>query len=118
METLSLVPAPLFDGTSAEPEALARQLAAMGHPVRLRILRHLACEQGRCCKDVVGALPLAQSTVSQHLKVLVESGLVTMTQEGKRTRYALNCSALAEMGSTVSAMVQCCTRNAADAASP
>ena len=59
-----------------EPNELSRQLAALGHPARIDILRHLACEDGRCCKEVVGVLDLAQSTVSQHLKVLVDAGLV------------------------------------------
>ena len=76
------------------PNMLSRQLAALGHPARIDILRHLACDDGRCCKDVVGALDLAQSTVSQHLKVLVEAGLIDLFIEGKRSRYCLNRAAL------------------------
>ena len=77
-----------------EPNLLSRQLAALGHPARIDIMRHLACEDGRCCKEVVGVLDLAQSTVSQHLKVLVEAGLVELFIEGKRSRYCINRAAL------------------------
>lgn len=76
---------------------LSRQLAALGHPARIDIMRHLSCEDGRCCKDVVGVLDLAQSTVSQHLKVLVEAGLVDLFIEGKRSRYCINRAAFNDL---------------------
>jgi ArsR family transcriptional regulator, arsenate/arsenite/antimonite-responsive transcriptional repressor len=87
---------------------LARQMAALGHPVRLDILKHLAGDDGRCCKDVVGALPLAQSTVSQHLKVLVDAGLVDLFIEGKRSRYCLNRAALAELRLEIDNLISAC----------
>ncbi len=76
---------------------VADQLAALGHPVRLKIMSHLACEEGRCCRDVVECINLAQSTVSQHLKILVEAGLVDYVREGKRSRYTVNTRAIEEL---------------------
>jgi ArsR family transcriptional regulator len=69
---------------------LAAKAAALSHPARLMILRHLAGEGACCCKDVVGKLDLAQSTVSQHLKVLVDAGLVQFTPERQRSRYSVD----------------------------
>lgn len=69
---------------------LARVFKALGNPVRLEILRQLAsCD--RCnCGDIVAALPLAQSTVSQHLKVLKEAGLILGEIEGPATCYCID----------------------------
>ena len=62
---------------------------ALGHPARLRILRTLA-ERGTCiCGEIVDELPLAQSTVSQHLKVLKEAGLIAGEIEGSAVCYFL-----------------------------
>jgi len=52
--------------------SIAAGLAALSHPARLRIVRHLSGAKACCCRDVVERLDLAQSTVSQHLKVLVD----------------------------------------------
>ncbi len=74
---------------------LAVALRALSHPARLSILKYLAEHQGQCCCDVAGCLPLAQSTVSQHLKILLEAGLVTRHAQGTRNRYALSAERLA-----------------------
>jgi ArsR family transcriptional regulator, arsenate/arsenite/antimonite-responsive transcriptional repressor len=91
--------------TTQKESDLSRRLSALGHPARLEILRHLAADDGRCCKDVVGALDLAQSTVSQHLKVLVDAGLVHLFVEGKRSRYCLNRAAWAALQSDFNALL-------------
>ena len=65
-----------FDQFALTEDAIAAKLAALSHPARLAILRHLSMHDCACCKDVVERIDLAQSTVSQHLKVLVEAGLV------------------------------------------
>ena len=71
-------------------EALALRLRALAHPARLAIVRALA-QTGRCqCGQIVRGLTLAQSTVSQHLKVLKEAGLITGTIEGPRSCYCLD----------------------------
>ncbi len=78
-------------GADADLAALAK---ALGHPVRVAILRHLL-QRGECvCGDIVGMLPLAQSTVSQHLKVLKDAGLVRGTIEGPRVCYCADPAAV------------------------
>lgn len=86
---------------------LAGRLAALAHPARLEILRHLA-ETECCCKDVVGRLDLAQSTVSQHLKVLVEAGLVTLTPDGQRSLYRIDREALAGLSDSFGQLLSTC----------
>lgn len=70
-------------------EDLARLAKALGHPVRVRILRILAQQTECICGDMVALLPVAQSTVSQHLKVLKQAGLVQGEIDGPRVRYCL-----------------------------
>lgn len=78
---------------------LASRLKALGHPARLEILRILA-EHGSCiCGEVVEGLPLAQSTVSQHLKVLKESGFVRGEIEGPTSCYCLDHEVIKEFQS-------------------
>ncbi|MBX3570596.1 MAG: winged helix-turn-helix transcriptional regulator [Rhizobiaceae bacterium] len=73
---------------------LAARLAALSHPARLAILRTLS-GQCCCCGDVVGRLDLAQSTVSQHLKVLVSAGLVKVSPDRQRSIYRIDRDAVA-----------------------
>lgn len=70
---------------------LARMMRALGHPVRLDIMRILAerCDPSCCCTDVTECLPLAQSTVSQHIKVLLEAGLIRRHAKGTRNQYSI-----------------------------
>ena len=77
----------------ADDEAAAERLKALGHPVRIAIVRALAERSCCCCADVCSGLPLAQSTVSQHLKVLKEAQLVTFRRDGVRSSYVLNVAA-------------------------
>ena len=71
-------------------DGLARDLSALAHPVRLQIIRQLSERDACCNKDVVARVGLAQSTVSQHLKMLVDSGLVLYAQDAQRSRYRIN----------------------------
>ena len=80
-------------------ETAAERLKALGHPVRLAIVRALAERSCCCCGDVCSRLPLAQSTVSQHLKVLKEAGLISFRRDGVRSSYVLNPSAFAALNS-------------------
>lgn len=68
-------------------EELALLAKALGHPMRIRILRILLEREECVCGELVSRLPLAQSTVSQHLKVLREAGLVVGEIDGPRTCY-------------------------------
>jgi DNA-binding transcriptional ArsR family regulator len=76
---------------------LAPALAAPSHPVRIRILHHLCRNETCCCKEVVEQFDLAQSTVSQHLKVLVDAGLVRFKAERPRSCYCVDRDALSEL---------------------
>ncbi len=84
---------------------LAGLCKALGHPARVAIVRHLAARRGTCtCGEIVSQLPLAQSTVSQHLKVLKDAGLVVGEVEPPRVCYCLNERALAELKRAVAAL--------------
>lgn len=73
---------------------MAVVLRALGHPARLEIIRALA-SRGRCfCGEIVEMLPLVQSTVSQHLKVLKDAGLIEGAIDGPRSCYRLNIEKL------------------------
>jgi len=76
---------------------LARRLKALAHPARLAIVRILAEREECICGEIVADLPLAQSTVSQHLNALKEAGLVQGTVEGPRTCYCLDPDALSDL---------------------
>ncbi len=75
---------------SVKDNRLARYAKAMGHPARVAILRLLVKRQSCICGDIVDELPIAQSTVSQHLKELKEAGLITGEIEGARVCYCIN----------------------------
>ena len=87
---------------------LAACFAALSHPARLEILGHLAQHDRCCCGDVVQRLDLAQSTVSQHLKVLVEAGLVSFEPDRQRSRYRIDKQALAALSHSVDTLVRSC----------
>ncbi len=73
---------------------LALMLKALGNPVRFKIVEYLAEHQVCQTQQIVQATPLAQSTVSQHLKVLREAGLITGEIDGPATCYCLNPQAI------------------------
>ncbi|MEX2436257.1 MAG: metalloregulator ArsR/SmtB family transcription factor [Balneolaceae bacterium] len=75
---------------------------ALGHPARIAILKILADQTTCFCGDITDILPLAQSTVSQHLKVLKSAGLITGEVEGVKTCYCLNPNGIKELKSTLS----------------
>ncbi|HEY6633716.1 MAG TPA: metalloregulator ArsR/SmtB family transcription factor [Rhizobiaceae bacterium] len=89
---------------------LAARFAALSHPARIEILTHLASHECCCCGDVVQKLDLAQSTVSQHLKILVEAGLVTFEPDRRRSRYRINREALSGLSGEVACLVNACCR--------
>lgn len=93
----------------AEPaHRLAAKLAALAHPARIAILQHLSSQGCCCCKDVVDTLDLAQSTVSQHLKVLVSAGLVRYVPERQRSLYTVDRDAAASLFEAVSNLFETC----------
>jgi len=84
---------------------LASLCKALGHPARIEILKHLLKEDRCICSRVVEILPLAQSTVSQHLKILKQSGLILGEVEGPRTCYCVDKNKLALIGEAMAAML-------------
>ena len=85
---------------------IATIMRALGHPVRLSILRILANQQRECCcADVTEEIPLAQSTVSQHIKVLLDAGLIERKPRGTRNCYVIKRERLADLGAAYSGML-------------
>ncbi len=80
-------------GANAD-EVLAGLAKALAHPVRVQIVRLLVRRNTCICGDIVRELPLAQSTVSQHLKVLKAAGVVHGEIDGPRTCYCIEPRAL------------------------
>jgi len=76
------------EGPEADEE-LALLAKALGHPARVQIVRLLVRREACICGDIVDELPLAQSTVSQHLKVLKEAGLIRGEIDGPRVGYCV-----------------------------
>ena len=93
---------------AGDDEQLTAALRALAHPVRLSILRILT-EHGAsecCCTDVTESLPLAQSTVSQHIKVLLDAGLIERTPRGTRNCYFVRADRLAETASALGTLIE------------
>jgi ArsR family transcriptional regulator len=80
-----------------DDERLAAALKALAHPARLRIVDVLAARGTCICGEIVEVLPLAQATVSQHLKILKDAGLLQGTLDGPRSCYCLDAAALSEL---------------------
>jgi ArsR family transcriptional regulator len=88
------------DGDEADEE-LATLSKALGHPARVKIVRILLRKNACICGDIVDELPLAQSTVSQHLKVLKDAGLIRGDVDGPRVCYCIEPHALRRLRALV-----------------
>ena len=77
------------EGEEADRD-LAALAKAVAHPARVAILRLLARKNACICGEIVDELPLAQSTVSQHLKVLKQAGLIQGEVDGPRICYCID----------------------------
>lgn len=109
------------DETGTARTDLAAKLRALAHPARLAMLDRLAGRERCVCGEIVKALPLAQSTVSQHLKVLLDAGLIRSRTEGQRSSYCLDQAALDALAEEIDALFKalrrpsgCCTPGASD----
>jgi ArsR family transcriptional regulator len=89
-----------LEGAEADEE-LAKLAKAIGHPARVQILRMLSRKEARVCSQIVDELPLAQSTVSEHLRILKEAGLVRSSQDGPRVGYCINFDGLRRLKALV-----------------
>jgi ArsR family transcriptional regulator, arsenate/arsenite/antimonite-responsive transcriptional repressor len=73
-----------------EQEKLVTMFKALGNPTRFEIMKFLVTHPGCITGDIVEYLPIAQATVSQHLKVLRTAGFISGTVEGTATSYCLD----------------------------
>ncbi len=96
-------PASVAAGQGIQQFALLAK--ALGHPARLHILRLLLSRDACYCGELVDELPLAQATVSQHLKVLKDAGLITGEIEGLRTCYWADRDRLATLHQFIGEML-------------
>jgi ArsR family transcriptional regulator len=85
---------PKIESTEQADRELARLCRALAHPARVRILRELVKGRELECGRLVAVLPLAQSTVSQHLKTLQLAGWIEVRPEGQRRLYRVRRLAL------------------------
>lgn len=100
---------------SAPPDGdqdLAQLAKALAHPARVAILRQLLQDGDCACGDLVGRLPLAQSTVSEHLKILKTAGFVRGTIDGPRVCYCADLEVVrrfVRLTRALEALSSCCT---------
>ena len=97
--------APLSDGalSADQAEQIAPLLKALADPVRLRLMSLVASSPGgeACVCDLTGAFNLSQPTISHHLKVLHEAGLLERDKRGVWVYYRVNAEALRSLGSLI-----------------
>jgi len=94
---------------SRDDQRLSRMLKALGNPVRFQIVQYLAEHQACITGEIVEFTTLAQSTVSQHLKVLREAGLIHGEIDGPATCYCLDPEGIRWLKERLSAWLpDCC----------
>lgn len=99
---MALTKAKLF---STSQKRTAELMKALGHPARIAIIE-LLLERDTCiCGDITDELPLAQSTVSQHLKALKKAGIIKGEIDGVRTCYCLNEEGVKEINELFTTLV-------------
>lgn len=96
-----------------EEQAVAAMAKALSHPARVAIIKELAKRQTCVCGEIVQVIPLAQSTVSQHLKELLAAGLIKGTVDGVKSCYCINPAAFQRLESILTSFVaetkqRCC----------
>ena len=99
-----------------QQNSLANMAKALGHPARVAIVEFLLQQKECVCGDIVSELPLAQATVSQHLKELKSAGIIKGNIDGNSICYCLNEETIAEFISFLTNIItalsnqrnQCC----------
>lgn len=100
---MAITKAKLFDDTQ---KRTAELMKALGHPARIAIVELLA-ERATCiCGDITDELPLAQSTVSQHLKALKNAGIIKGEIDGVRTCYCLDEKGVRELNELFGSIIK------------
>ncbi|MBA3944629.1 MAG: helix-turn-helix transcriptional regulator [Herpetosiphonaceae bacterium] len=98
---------PLTDLTATTAQELSDDFLIFGHPIRLQILHMLGRNAGQVCVcDLEAALPVKQPTVSHHLRLLREAGLIDCERQGLWAYYFINRTAVAQRWAAISAYLQ------------
>ncbi|HUQ97627.1 MAG TPA: metalloregulator ArsR/SmtB family transcription factor [Chitinophagaceae bacterium] len=92
------------DAFGKKEQELADVAKALSHPARIAILKVLAKHTECICGEIVDVLPLAQSTVSQHLKELKNAGLIEGTIDGPRSCYCINWKAFEKFNTDINSL--------------
>ncbi|MGN8224289.1 ArsR/SmtB family transcription factor [Gracilimonas sp. BCB1] len=100
---MALTKAQLFDRKQVKAAEFAKALA---HPARIAILEILAKRNTCICGDITDELPLAQSTVSQHLKALKSAGIIKGEIDGVKTCYCLDEDNVAELRTVMESLLK------------
>jgi ArsR family transcriptional regulator len=96
-----------------DAERIARIAKALGHPARVQLVALLATQCECRGAEVFSELPLAQSTISEHLRVLREAGVVSASSDGPRSVYCLEPNAIADLADALANVrdsARCCLR--------
>lgn len=100
------------DAFTTNQNELATLLKAMAHPARIAIIEFLLKNEKCICGDIVDELPLAQATISQHLKELKNANLIKGTIEGTAICYCLNQEVFSELNNKINLITnQLITKN-------
>src|SRR5690606_24412512 len=94
----------LAPGVAAEDEEIAALARALGHPARIHVVRMLLAKKSCIGCDVIDELGLAQSTVSEHLRILKAAGIITGEVERPRICYSLNPDRLMPLASLLASV--------------
>jgi ArsR family transcriptional regulator len=95
-----------------DDDKIAGLAKALAHSARLRILRLLRDKRSCICCDIVGEIGLAQSTVSEHLRILKSAGVIVGEIEGPRVCYSLNTEGLLPLASSLRTLIESNTPDA------
>jgi len=85
---------------------LANKFKALGHPARIAIIQHIIKQKKCICSNIVEELPLAQPTISQHLKELKATGIIKGTIEGKGICYCVDAELILEIIASLTEVIQ------------
>lgn len=100
---MAITKAKLFNATQRRSAELMK---ALGHPARIAIIELLADRDTCICGDITDQLPLAQSTVSQHLKALKQAGIIKGEVDGVRTCYCLSEEGIQALNELVQPLIK------------
>jgi ArsR family transcriptional regulator, arsenate/arsenite/antimonite-responsive transcriptional repressor len=96
-----------FESFSDNQNELGILFKALAHPARVAIIEYLLSVDSCICSDIVNVLPLAQPTVSQHLKELKNAGIIKGNTEGTAICYCINTDVLHKFENYFSNITTC-----------